>query len=89
MKADEKTVREIEENRYLVLPAKGVSENHWMCQDLKYGIFCVWEQGKFDDTHEMDFRFISLRPTSEQELAQIAWGMPIYLKKYHSEKTGE
>ena len=71
-------------NRYLVVKAPNLGKNHWMCSDEQAQVLCTWEQGKFEGTHKLDFRFFKYPfSCTEVELQKIAWSFGLYVKNHY------
>lgn len=68
--------------RFRVTPVEGL-DNHYILEDVKTGILCMWEKGKFNDSQE----FRNIPKASASELATLMREIGDYLATKHSDKV--
>lgn len=74
----------MEMNRYKIEESKN-KHGYWVCTDIVNGIVCIFEDGKFNETHQFTI-LEDIKNSDANKLALIANEMDNWLRKNHYDK---
>ncbi|RRT94154.1 hypothetical protein [Empedobacter falsenii] len=70
-------------DKYLL--QKSEKENHWVCTDQENQIVIIWENGKFNDSQEVE-TLEDFNPDDFMKIARYMREMGDWLVEFHSDK---